>query len=128
MNFFSNKFQSKLPPKAAKSKEAPAERDILGRFSPHLKIGLVGLPNLGKSTLFNILTKLSIPAENFPIVPLSPVKLGLVFLMSNLNDFVSYTNPRAKFVELSLRILKLWPIPASFHFVINYSLISGQSI
>lgn len=31
-----------MPPKAAKGKEAPAERPILGRFSSHLKIGIVG--------------------------------------------------------------------------------------
>lgn len=30
-----------MPPKAAKSKEAPVERPILGRFSSHLKIGIV---------------------------------------------------------------------------------------
>ncbi|TYI45997.1 hypothetical protein E1A91_D13G075800v1 [Gossypium mustelinum] len=61
-----------MPPKATKSKEAPAERSILGRFSSHLKIGIVGLINVGKSTLFNTLTKLSIPAENFPFCTIEP--------------------------------------------------------
>lgn len=35
------------------------------------KCGIVGLPNVGKSTLFNALTKAGIEAANFPSVPLS---------------------------------------------------------
>jgi len=43
-----------------------------GRPSNHLKIGLVGLPNVGKSSTFNLLTKLQVPAENYPFCTIDP--------------------------------------------------------
>ena len=51
---------------APKKEQAPPPRPILGRFKSNLKMGIVGLPNVGKSTLFNVLTRMGIPAENFP--------------------------------------------------------------
>lgn len=58
-----------MPPK---KKEEEVKKVILGRASNTLRMGLVGLPNVGKSTTFNILSNLSVPAENFPFCTIDP--------------------------------------------------------
>ena len=45
-----------MPPKN-KKKEVEKPPLILGRLKTSLKIGIVGIPNVGKSTFFNVLTK-----------------------------------------------------------------------
>eukprot|EP00043_Microstomoeca_roanoka_P011125 m.105053 g.105053 ORF g.105053 m.105053 type:complete len:471 (-) comp15101_c0_seq1:134-1546(-) len=59
----------KMPPKKDVEEESPL---LLGRFGTSLKIGIVGLPNVGKSTSFNVLTKSEAPAENFPFCTKDP--------------------------------------------------------
>jgi len=55
------------------------------------KCGILGLPNVGKSTLFNAITKSSIPAENFPFCTIEP-NLGIVNIpdkrLENINKIV----------------------------------------
>lgn len=60
-----------MPPK---KKDATEEKQVLlGRVGTNLRCGIVGLPNVGKSTFFNVLTKTSIAAaENFPFCTIDP--------------------------------------------------------
>ncbi len=58
-----------------------------------LKCGIVGLPNVGKSTLFNALTKASVPAENYPFCTIDP-SVGVVELPdSRLHQLSSIVSP-----------------------------------
>lgn len=61
-----------MPPKKKGAEEPKAERLMLGRFTHNLKMGIVGLPNVGKSTFFNTLTKKNVPAENYPFCTIEP--------------------------------------------------------
>lgn len=58
-----------MPPK---KNTAPEPKPLIGRVGTNLKVGIVGLPNVGKSTFFNILTKSAAPAENFPFCTIDP--------------------------------------------------------
>lgn len=60
-----------MPPKKKEAKEEKAV--LLGRMATNLKCGIVGLPNVGKSTFFNVLTKSTMAAaENFPFCTIDP--------------------------------------------------------
>ena len=79
-----------------------------------LKCGIVGLPNVGKSTLFNALTKAGIAAENYPFCTIEP-NVGIVELPDpRLAALAEIVNPE--------RVL-----PAVVEFVDIAGLVAGAS-
>ncbi len=79
-----------------------------------LKCGIVGLPNVGKSTLFNALTKSAIAAENYPFCTIEP-NVGIVEVPdSRLGALASIEKPQ-----------KL--LPAVVEFVDIAGLVAGAS-
>ena len=53
-------------------KDQVVEKPFLGRPGNHVKMGIVGLPNVGKSTTFNLMCGMSVAAENFPFCTIDP--------------------------------------------------------
>lgn len=62
-----------MPPKKNSIFDAAAELPRFGRVKKNLKMGIVGLPNVGKSSLFNLLGESAeAAAENFPFCTIDP--------------------------------------------------------
>ena len=70
-----------------------------------LKAGIVGLPNVGKSTLFNALTAAGAEAANYPFYTIDP-NVGIVEVpdgrLKQLNDLIETKKVIPAVVELSL--------------------------
>lgn len=79
-----------------------------------LKCGIVGLPNVGKSTLFNALTKAGIAAENYPFCTIEP-NVGIVEV------------PDPRLAKLAAIVKPQRILPAAVEFVDIAGLVAGAS-
>ncbi len=79
-----------------------------------LKCGIVGLPNVGKSTIFNALTKAGIAAENYPFCTIEP-NVGIV----------EVPDPRLKALAEIVKPERI--VPAAVEFVDIAGLVAGAS-
>jgi len=79
-----------------------------------VRCGIVGLPNVGKSTLFNALTKAGISAENYPFCTIDP-NIGIVEV------------PDARLAELARIAKPQKVVPATVEFVDIAGLVAGAS-
>lgn len=68
-----------MPPKKV---EEPEKKPLIGRVGTNLKVGIVGVPNVGKSTFFNVLTKSQAAAENFPFCTIDPNENKYLYIFS----------------------------------------------
>ena len=79
-----------------------------------LKAGIVGLPNVGKSTLFNAITKAGALAANYPFATIEP-NVGVVIVPDTRLDYlVDYYNPKSV-------------VPTSYEFIDIAGLVKGAS-
>lgn len=78
------------------------------------KCGIVGLPNVGKSTLFNALTKAGIAAENYPFCTIEP-NVGIV----------PVPDPRLQVLETMVKPERV--LPATMEFVDIAGIVAGAS-
>ena len=80
----------------------------------NLKCGIVGLPNVGKSTLFNALTSANIEAQNFPFCTIEPNQGVVPVPDDRLHKISTIVNPKST-------------IPTTTEFVDIAGLVKGAS-
>ncbi|MBQ1976389.1 MAG: 50S ribosome-binding GTPase, partial [Clostridia bacterium] len=79
-----------------------------------MKLGIVGLPNVGKSTLFNAITNAGVPADNYAFCTIDP-NVGVVSVPDERLDWLAEVHKPKKFT------------PAVIEFVDIAGLVKGAS-
>ena len=81
---------------SAAPKQPKSTGPLLGRSSSSLKMGIVGMANIGKSSTFNLLSKQNVPAENYPFCTIDPNNAIVHLRDPNFARLCSIYNPKAK--------------------------------
>jgi len=84
---------------------------VINKFMA-LSIGIIGLPNVGKSTLFNVLTKKQVEASNYPFCTIDP-NIGTVKV------------PDKRLEELALKLIPDKVLPTTIEFIDIAGLVKG---
>ncbi|XP_076265804.1 obg-like ATPase 1 [Rhynchophorus ferrugineus] len=100
-----------MPPKKVAE---PERKPMIGRVGTNLKVGIVGVPNVGKSTFFNVLTKSSAAAENFPFCTIDPNENKVPVPDDRFDYLCQYFKPASK-------------VPAFLNIVDIAGLVKGAS-
>ncbi|XP_045473433.1 obg-like ATPase 1 [Harmonia axyridis] len=82
-----------MPPKKV---QEPEKKPLIGRVGTNLRVGIVGVPNVGKSTFFNVLTKSSAAAENFPFCTIDPNESRVPVPDARYDYLCEYFKPLSK--------------------------------
>lgn len=82
--------------KDSKKKQVEEKKVLFGRPGNTLKMGIVGLPNVGKSTTFNLLSKQSVPAENFMFCTINPNIARVEVPDPRFDYLVNYYKPKSE--------------------------------
>jgi len=82
-----------MPPK---KKKAGLEKPFLGRPGNHVKMGIVGLPNVGKSTTFNLMCGMEVAAENFPFCTIDPTVSRVAYPDERYDWLVDLYKPKSE--------------------------------
>lgn len=99
---------------APKKPEEPERKPLIGRVGTNLKVGIVGIPNVGKSTFFNVLTKSQAAAENFPFCTIDPNESRVPVPDARFDYLCEYFKPASK-------------VPAFFNVVDIAGLVKGAA-
>jgi obg-like ATPase 1 len=79
-----------------KKNTTAVEKPFLGRPGNHVKMGIVGLPNIGKSSTFNLMCGMEVPAENFPFCTIDPSVSRVAYPDARFDWLCELFNPVSK--------------------------------